>query len=455
MKTIFFSLYPMNAFRNLLMVPGSVFDEVSKAPHVRVVLLIAPGTERILRKRHPEKLAAPNVVIAHVKKFTPFTLAQKLFHFFSAYLIFTETTRTLATWGVRVDAPPAGGKRYAAPLKWFIANTFGRSRFVKTRLAPFLYERLFRARPYRTLFDVHKPDLVFLSDVAHFPDQELLAEARRRGVRTVGMTANWDHFNKYFVPLRSNHLIVQNDLIAREAVTYQAYVPEQISVVGFPQFDLYHDIGRYTDAKRTFLDRLGVPRGEKFILFIAGSVHYTGEVDIVRRIVQWIDADRFGAGAQLFIRLYPGTTRDAFREFVHHPRVCFDVPPTLTTIEGFGYFLNQIRHADLVISIYSTTLVEAAILDVPLITIGFDGEQTLPFRRSIRRAERMSHIRHLIEDGYVRIVRSFDELDRSMVEYLRHPSTDRDKRAKLARKMCGAIDGNSSKRVAESILARS
>ncbi len=44
MKTIFFSLYPMNAFRNFLMVPGSVFDEVREAPGVRVVLLIAPGT---------------------------------------------------------------------------------------------------------------------------------------------------------------------------------------------------------------------------------------------------------------------------------------------------------------------------------------------------------------------------------------------------------------------------
>jgi hypothetical protein len=64
--------------------------------------------------------------------------------------------------GMRPGEPPAGGNRFMSPVKWLIANSFGRSRFVRLKVAPFLYYRAFTDRPFAPLFEKYQPDLVLV-----------------------------------------------------------------------------------------------------------------------------------------------------------------------------------------------------------------------------------------------------------------------------------------------------
>src|SRR3989344_2501640 len=196
LKTIFITLSSPNVYRNLFFFPESVFFQLKSAVErnqlFRVVIvvskkdfekyktaLVAHLSERLILE------AAPPVKVQNI--------VQKLFYFFYSYLIYTGTTRTLATLGVRPDEPPAGGKRYLAPVKILIAHTFGKISWVKKRAVPWIFARLFPGVGFLALFEKYQPSLVFVGHLYGLFDTALVALARRRTIPTSGMISNWDH----------------------------------------------------------------------------------------------------------------------------------------------------------------------------------------------------------------------------------------------------------------------
>jgi len=154
------------------------------------------------------------------------TLVQKLFRFFYSYLLYTNTTKILATMGMRPDEPPAGGNRFLAPVKWLLANTFGRSIFIRKKLAPWLYFKINPERPFAEAFEKYQPDVVFLSSIYDRFDSRLIPEAKRRSVKTIAMQASWDHIDKYYMPFQADIFIAHSEQIRRAAIKFQSYKPE-------------------------------------------------------------------------------------------------------------------------------------------------------------------------------------------------------------------------------------
>lgn len=268
MRTIFVALLSNIVIGNFDM-PGGLLDQLIKRKdkNTRIVFLTLTGFE----KRIKPFVNGDTAVLEVIPKSKPPHGFQKLFQFFYSYLIFTGTTKILATYGARADVPPAGGNRYAAPIKWLLANTFGKSRFVKCILVNFLFPYFFPERRYQNLFDRYEPSAVFLPNIAFLPDLEILLEARRRKIITVGMACNWDHLNKYFIPLRADYLLVQNEPMMNEAVNLQEYEPDRVQPVGFAQFDAYINYPKYAISKREFFKVFSIPEGSRVILFVSGS----------------------------------------------------------------------------------------------------------------------------------------------------------------------------------------
>jgi len=452
-KTVIINLFSILALDNFTL-PDGVIERLIKenSPGVRLVLLTAKKMEgRLLRYADGQ-----NVVISIIDTFSPKGFVQKLFHFFYAFLIFTGSTRILATFGARADIPPAGGNRHIAPVKALIAATFGRSKFVKTKLTPWLFQKIFRKRPYKNVFDKYSPDLVVTPNLAFFPDIELVSEAKRRGVKTLGMVMNWDHLNKYYIPMHVDRLMVQNEPMRREAVGWHCYEDDQVSVVGFPQFDMYAKKEKYLLPREQFLKNFGLSHEEKIILYVSGAAYSLDEPEIIESISQWIGEGKFGK-SKLMIRPY-AIARDLeleqkkYARFENNHPIVFNWMRRSDNLESKKYFASMLAYSHVIISIFSTTAIEAAIFDKPTITIGFDGNHKRPYHQSIRRLEDMSHFRNVLDTGSVRVVRSFDDLGRTISAYLDNPGTDHDKRINLIDKMCHKIDGRASERIANYIL---
>lgn len=450
-KTIFFTLYASNVYQHLFFPKGGVADQLTQDPDVRVVFLTAPGriTELV---RESEIGKRPNVYTEKLPRMPRRTFLQNAFYFFYSYLMFTSTTRLLATFGARADAPPAGGNRHLAIFKSLIASTFGKSKLIKIKAVPFLYQKIFNKRPYAYVFDKYNPDLVFISNIAHFPDPEILSEAKRRNIRTVGMASNWDHLNKYYIPMHSDILLAQNEPMKKEAVEYHQYEDSQVTVVGFPGMDSQIEKERYIQQKEVFFKKLGIPLDSKLILFISGSVYYLDEPIILKKISDWIKEGKFGPNTYLMVRPYPQRIeKEKYKDLERDPHIIFNWLSNWDDFEGNRYYKNSMYYANVVIAIFSTTAIEAALWDKPILTIGFDGNAKRPYHQSIKRLEDLSHFKHVLETGSVPVVRSFDELYDGIQKYLSNPALDADKRRILIDKMCYKVDGKSSERVVDAI----
>ena len=346
MRTILFSFSSQPVFKNLFFFPGCAFEQIlARLKHdtsVRVVFVIPD----VLAHKYPhlfEGVLPDRCAVEYVKIPARFTFAQRMFRFFYSYLIYTSTTQLLATMGTRPDEMPPGG-RLLAPCKSLIASTLGRSRVIKTTVVPFLFNRLFRERPFTVLFEKYAPELVFVPNIYGWFDTLLLREARAHGVKTMGMPANWDHMDKYFMPFRVDHLLVQNDQMRDAAMREQCYRENQVSLVGYPHFDFI--TGKtYLMSREDMLRYLGFPGHARFILYLSGSVYCPDEPDIIEELLKWADEKRFAYDTYIVIRPYLGGRfkdkdfdEKKFNRFVEHPRVYRYQRPSWTNLAETNIF---------------------------------------------------------------------------------------------------------------------
>lgn len=456
MKTIFITLLSNVVLGNFDFPDGVLDQFVSKRPKdVRLVFLVLKGLEDRVRPF----LRDNSVVMEVIERAQPARGLEKLFQFFYSYLIFTDTTKILATFGARADRPPAGGNRHLAFVKSFIANTFGKSKFVKRRLVPRLFEFFSSDRPHRRLFNKYQPSAVFLSSIAFLPDLGFLTEAKRRGITTIGMACNWDHLNKYYIPVRADYILVQNEPMRHEAVQLQEYAPEQVAPVGFAQFDAHVNFSKQPISKKEFFKKFGIPENKKLVLFISGAAYALDEPDVLKEIIGWIEQNRFNLPVHLMIRPYViardrASEEAKFGQFNNHPSVAFNSFRRDESVETRNWYLAMLYYADVIIPIFSTMAIEAAIFDKPTISIGFDGYKKRPFHQSVTRLEHLTHFKHVLGAGSVKIVRSFPDLYQSINHYLRFPASDNAKRKELIQKMCYRLDGKASERIADFVLTK-
>ena len=463
-KTIFITMTSNMVFRNLFFFPGSVFDRLCTAlkerPDLRVVVILNKKDLEKYSTFFKDVLGERCIMVPAAMPY-PKNFLEKAFNFFYSYFIYTGTTKTLATIGMRLDEPPAGGrfKKYLAPLKIAIARTFGRSRWMRERVVPAMYHRIFKDRPFALLFDQYMPDMVFASHIFGRIDTELLAEAKRRGVKTMGMVSCWDHFDKYYLPFKVDTLLAQSEQVKDFAILYQSYDPRRIILTGHPYFDFMVD-PKYAMSRSDTLAMLGIPEHSKYILYVSGSAYCPDEPEIIEEIVKWMDEGRFGGDVRLVIRPYQGGRskdkafdKEKYDRFESHPRVTFFRRELWSDLQRSIDFINIMRHSNGVLAIYSTMTLEAAVMDAPLIGIGFDGRQERPFNRSIKRFALREHFKDLFQSGAVAMANNFDELFSVIQGYLENPKKDHDMRERLRTRMCYVLDGHISERMVEDILS--
>ena len=110
------------------------------------------------------------------------------------------------------------------------------------------------------------------------------------------------------------------------------------------------------------------------------------------------------------------------------------------------------RHADVLIQVFSTAVIPAAALDRPMITPSFDGHHLRPFNRSVRRFEMREHFKDVLESGGQQRALTFEELKEKLTMYLKHPETHAREREDMRQKVVGPLDGNASKRMHELLI---
>ncbi|MDP3779176.1 MAG: CDP-glycerol glycerophosphotransferase family protein [bacterium] len=312
----------------------------------------------------------------------------------------------------------------------------------------------------------YNPDLIFCPSMFYTEDYVLLKAAKRYCIKTLGMILSWDNFySKTFLRVFPDHLIVHTDMIRSLAGTYCDYPPSRVSVTGVPQYDR-HFRRQGVVSREDFIRSLGGDPSKKLIVYaFSGKAGLHIDFDVLDIFANAVKNGEIKEEVNVLMRAYPKfdmkeERADEFRrkyKFLARTSVGHVGPkgeydwefdePSIDLLE------NTLAHADLVISMYSTFFIEAAILDKPLIGIAFDGyKKDLDYDNSARRFFDWNHLQDVKKLNGIRLVSSRDEMIRAVNEYVERPDRDREGRKKIVMQQCQFTDGKAARRVADVLL---
>lgn len=321
------------------------------------------------------------------------------------------------------------------------------------------------------LFEYYRPDLLFAANMFSPEDTRLLLSARRRNIRTVSIAKSWDVLTtKAFTRVRADRLLVYNEVNREEAIRFGDYSPKQVIVTGFPQFDIYHGTQNIM-PRDVFCRSVGLDPTSRYALYgVPGDWKSPGTTAILSMISDRIEQGVFCKPLQVLARLHP-KYRDRSEGLVV-PHVVVERPGTyFDSAAEFGidsgarnmgkwtfqtediiHLANSLYHADMVINVDSTLTLDAAANDKPTILIAYDGNETMPYKRSIAFIYEREHYQKVIATGGVAIAHTHDELVASINQFLEDPAALREGRDRLRGRILYAIDGQAGRRVGEAVL---
>lgn len=326
-------------------------------------------------------------------------------------------------------------------------------RFLVKLLNPLLSSR----EPFASLCEKYQPALVFATDITNEYDIRLIAEAKRRKIKTVGMVRSWDNLTAKGV-IRSvpDELLVNNDIIREEAMKFHGIKSERIKVVGVPHHDRY--FSKNLIVKENLLGKFGIKPEDSFVLFapIGDRYLFNNTVDgYVLKLLDKIIPEKW----KILIRLPPADHVKEIEEcpfsnrlLIYRPGGNFgSVKNTELSRADDDILIEMLRLAKLIVVGPSTLVIDAAIFDKPVILVGFDGKKNVPYLQSVRRYYDYNHFQPVIESGGASLARSEDEFKRFVGIYLANPAVNRAARRKIVELECQFTDGNSSQRVVEEL----
>ncbi len=331
---------------------------------------------------------------------------------------------------------------------------------------------LFPGREYDELFRRHRPDLLVTGTPGSIPaDAHLLRAAERHGVRTACVVLSWDNLtSKGHMAAVPQQLIVWNRIMDQEARELHGYPPDRIHVAGVSHFDVYARPSAAGSRER-FCQQLGLDPSRALITF--GTVTpwlFPHNAEVAEILARAVADGRFVRPAQLLVRLHPqvmnaGTQHsenvDRFKELAaRYPNVHLDLPAVRSEAlmwdvaeSDMTHLADVLRYSDVTLNAGSTLTIDSAIMDTPIVNIGFDGLATEPFERSVIRIYEFTHYANIVKAGGMRIARSADEMLSLVDAYIKDPSLDREGRARTVDEQCGRIDGGAGRRVAGFLLS--
>ena len=309
---------------------------------------------------------------------------------------------------------------------------------------------------FNTLFEIYKPSLVFSTDMKDPLDSQLLLEAKRRGITTVGMVRSWDYLTgKGVVRVKPERVIVHNEIIKKEAKDYIDVSSDAISVVGIPHYDPY--VNEKRSSREMFSARVGLDPKRPFI-FLApwGDKFSDTDTEVLQILCRAFADGRLPKDLQVLVRLPPSDTLAA-SEKVPCGNIVFDVPGK--QFEGRHVKANEMTYDDLlhladslywstlVVSSASTIAIDAAVFDKPVVLTAFDGRREKPYYESVKQYFDFNHVRNLLATGGVRVAENESVFIEAVKNYLTDPHQDRNGRVRIVREQCLILDGKASERL--------
>ncbi len=453
-KCIAFAVSRGLVCRNILRT--GVLEVILENPDHKILLLFPKrqdGVPEYLRNEFKH----PRISIEEIEEISESSWSRFFWKPIVNNLVYTESTDLLAKEGsAKVKSVVAWWYPWHKRLFGFLSSRRG----LKS-LARKLELILFKVKAYDALFAKYKPAVLFAGSIISNYDLMAIKAAKRNGARVIAMQKGWDNLERQLIRIVPDLFLAQNSIMVTAAQKVQCFEPKRVRYTGFPQFDIYTQPERLP-KKRDFMESLGLDPDSNLIFF-GSEGHWTPNDDrVIDLLCQMRDQGELPGKISFILRPhFSDVQKNRYARFKGLPGIHVD-DEYRWSLYFYDYWdpsrddmirlASDLYHASALICYASTLSLDAACLDKPIINVAFDSFTRPDGTDGTANLYKMEHYKPVVASGGVEITRNLEELKKAIIRSIHDPGYRADGRDRLRREMCGILDRNSARRVAEACV---
>lgn len=336
--------------------------------------------------------------------------------------------------------------------------------WLRERLLPHLYS----SGELESLRAQFPPSLILFTHGYASEERALGFLAEKHRVPTIGLIHSWDSLTSCPKMLfEFDRIAVWSSTLKGRLMDLYSYPEHRIDVIGMPQMDLASQEG-LVQSRPAFLRGMGLDPGRRVVTYACATPALVrGHFKILETLCRMIQDPALPYPCQLVVRMHPGKPglaqgseerqiRDLAGKYTYvaidEPSAAFAALPVAShwdsKAQDQAHFFNLLKHSDMLVNCFSTTTLDAAIFNCPIINIAFDAEPVAHPCASWTRYYGETHYQPVLRSGGVALVKNPEELLGAVRRYLLDRTQDEEGRERIVREQCGTLDGKSGERLA-------
>jgi hypothetical protein len=360
-------------------------------------------------------------------------------------------------------------------LIWELMTWLFKSSLILRKVLIFIESRIFVINPHKEFFNFYKPDLVIVSALSGIKFNENFArEAKSNGVKVCCLMGSWDYAVGLGMPgYEPDFVSAWNEDQKNDLITLNDINQNKVQVNGVPYWDSRYKSSEIIE-KNNFYEKFKLHPEKKIIL---NATHppsrFPWGPEFIEKIALAIN-EGILQESQIIVRIHPthyhqdeGNLRfakilDKYENLAKkYEHVILNIPNTQGTRSDFQFgseeniMMNSLlKYSDVMITMFSTMQIEAALLDLPVVNYAIReiaDENYKETRLDPQAVIKMPHVQRILQTGGVKTALTFEELYNYTNEYLANPSLDTKERKIIENNFVGKFKGNGSQSTSEYI----
>lgn len=266
-----------------------------------------------------------------------------------------------------------------------------------------------------------------------------------------------------YIPTKHfDHFMVWQEAMADELRRFYGIADQRLSVTGTPQFD-FHVREDFRWSREQTAQVLGVDAKSRYFVHCANHQAMTpGEPELIAAVLQSAATDPRLQHHQWILRLHP---LDDYRRWEPIQQQFANVRLSRPWSQGreaafwgtpsndeLARLANTLRYADATLTMGSSTALDSAVVDTPIVCLGFHPRAGSAEDRFYRESHFSHHYRPIMESKAAPLAKSMPELMQYLGQAVANRGALHDARVRLVARVCGRVDGNAADRIAETVI---